>query len=279
MRPTRRILFAAPLLLAPPARAADARIAMAALRALEQRSGARIGVAAMDSANGNGVFYREAERFTMCSTFKLSLAAAILARADAGQERTDRQVTYAKPVLDYSPVTGRNWQRGMTVEALCEAAIVQSDNTAANLLLDALGGPAALTAFWRRLGDRVSRLDDREPALNVPDGDRNTTTPSAMLADLKDMLLGDVLSAPSRARLLDWMAKSQTGAAKLKAGLPAGWHVADKTGSGPDGTGLTHDIGLVTPPGRKPILVTVYVAQGSDAVVADTGRILAAALA
>ncbi len=191
---------------------------------------------------------------------------------------------YGKPVLDYSPATTRNVARGMTVAELGEAAVIYSDNTAANLLLERVGGPAAMTQFWRRMGDRATRLDDNEPKLNIPDGARNTTTPAAMMADLKSLLLGDILSAASRRRLLGWMHANTTGATRLRAGLPATWLIGDKTGSGPDATGLTHDIAIITPPsanggGRAPILAAVYVDKGQDATVATIGHILAAAFA
>jgi beta-lactamase class A len=275
---TRRVAVAgATSLLGLPARAADARQVISALRALESRNGARIGVAAVDTGTGRAAFWREAERFVMCSTFKLSLAGAVLARAAKDALSLDERVHYAKPVLGFSPATTRNQARGMTIAELCEAAIIYSDNTAANLLLDKIGGPAGVTAFWRSLGDRTSRLDDIEPKLNVPDGDRNTTTPAAMMADLRMMLLGDILAQPSRARLLAWMHANTTGGTSLKAGLPPDWRIGDKTGSGADVTGIVNDIGLITPPGRKPILASVYSEKSGYPVLADVGRILATA--
>ncbi len=273
----RAVLAGSALLL--PGRAFAVDLA-APIRALEKRSGARIGVAALDTGNGRIVVNREAERFVMCSTFKLSLAAATLAKADKSAEKLDRLVRYGKEVpLGVSPATARNVDRGMTVAALCEAAVIYSDNGAANLLLAALGGPAAMTAFWRRIGDETTRLDDNEPQLNVPDGNRNTTTPTAMLGNLRQLLLGDVLSAAARARLLGWMHANTTGAAMLRAGLPAAWQIGDKTGRGPDRAGLTNDIAIVTPPGRKPLLVTVYTEHGTTDIVASVGRILASAFA
>jgi beta-lactamase class A len=285
---TRRAAMAgAATLLAVPARAAGASQTMAAMRALETGSGGRIGVAAVDTGTGRAVFWHEAERFVMCSTFKLSLAAAVLARADAGGERLDRLVKYDKPVLGVSPATSRNWPHGMTVAALCEAAVIYSDNTAANVLLGEIGGPQSVTAFWRGLGDRTSRLDDVEPRLNVPDGERNTTTPAAMMANLKAMLLGDGLSRTSRARLLGWMVANTTGGQMLRAGLPADWKVGDKTGHwmGDGAAAAVNDLAIITPPGRKPILAAVFTRGGSSnddervAIVAGVGHILATAFA
>ncbi|HEY0267339.1 MAG TPA: class A beta-lactamase [Rhizomicrobium sp.] len=252
----------------------------APIRALEKQSGARIGVAALDTGSGRGVFNREAERFVMCSTFKLSLAAATLRKADKGHERLDRLVHYgADTPIGVSPATAKNLARGMTVAELCEAAMLYSDNGAANTLLAALGGPAAMTVFWRGIGDETSRLDNNEMALNVPDGMRNTTTPTAMLADMNQLLLGEVLSASSRTLLLGWMHASTTGAGRLRAGLPSGWQWGDKTGTGPSRFGLVNDIGIAAPPGRKPILMVCYTSNGNEKAVATAGKILADAFA
>ena len=221
----------------------------------------------------------------MCSTFKLSLAAAILSRADKGQEDLSKVIRYGKSdLLDVSPVTSRNVETGMRVADLCEAAIRYSDNTAANLLLAELGGPDGVTQWWREIGDRVTRLDRREPALNVPDGDKDTTTPAAMLGNLKTMLLGNGLSQQSQGRLMSWLAGNTTGGAMLRAGMPGSWAVGDKTGrwsSTDPAQGATNDIAIVTPPGRKPILIAAYTmgGRGDDAArqaaVAEIGRIIA----
>ncbi|MCP5411026.1 MAG: class A beta-lactamase [Alphaproteobacteria bacterium] len=278
--PTRRAVLAGCAAIAAfPAHAQGGKQAMTALRALETRSGARIGVAAVDSANGHAVFWREAERFVMCSTFKLSLTAAVLSRAGKNALSLDTRLHYPKPVLGHSPATTQNLAQGMTIAQLCEAAMIYSDNTAANLLLEQVGGPQAVTAFWRSLGDRTGRLDDNEPKLNVPDGERNTTTPAAMMADLKMLLLGDVLAPASRTQLLDWMHANTTGGTSLKAGLPADWRIGDKTGAGFAGTGIVNDIGIITPPGRKPVLAAVYSEKSGYPVLAEVGRILASAFA
>jgi beta-lactamase class A len=257
--------------------------------ALEKSSGARIGLAAIDTGSGRSLSHRANQRFLMCSSFKLSLAAAILARVDRGSERPDRLVHYDKPVLGVSPATTRNWPNGMTIAQLCEAICIYSDNTAANVLLTEIGGPQALTAFWRAIGDPVTRLDRIEPALNLPDGDKDTTTPTAMLDNLKTLLVGNALSPASRARLLGWMHANTTGTAMLRAGLPADWQVGDKTGHWISSTNLdaaaVNDLAIITPPGRAPILAVALTRGGSpddDArvkVLADVGRILAAAFA
>jgi len=167
------------------------------------------------------------------------------------------------------------------VEALCAAAVQDSDNAAANLLLSTLGGPRAVTAFARILGDGMTRLDRNEPSLNeaAPGDPRDTTTPTAMVGALNALLLGPTLTATSRHRLEGWMVACTTGRAKLRAGLPADWIVGDKTGSGQRGT--MNDIAILRPPRRAPILVAVY-ATGSkaswadrEAMIAEVGRILA----
>jgi len=248
--------------------------------ALEKQSGARIGAAALDTGSGKHLSWRADERFVMCSTFKLSLAAAILAKADRGGEQLDRLVHYGADVpIGFSPATRKNIARGMTVVELCEAAVVVSDNGAANTLLAALAGPAAMTAYWRSIGDRLTRLDDFEPKLNVPDGDRNTTTPAAMLGNLKTLLLGKALSPASRARLLGWVRTTTTGVNRLHAGLPAAWQWGDKTGTSGEPYGLVSDIGIATPPGRSPILLVCYTERGSEKTAAAVGNILAKAFA
>jgi beta-lactamase class A len=195
-------------------------------------------------------------------------------------------------LLEVSPVTTRNIASGMTVEALCAAAVIYSDNTAANLLFGVVGGPAGLTAFWRSIGDDTSRLDRSEPALNVPDGDKDTTTPIAMLGNLKTILLGDALSPASRSKLLDWMAASTTGSLMLRAGLPRTWQVGDKTGRYANGAyNAAIDLAIATPPAspggnaRKPILITAFTMNGRgddaahQALLAEIGRIVAGGFA
>jgi beta-lactamase class A len=275
---SRRAVLAGATLFLPalPASAAD----MDALAALEKRSGARIGLAALDTGSGRTIAWRARERFVMCSTFKLSLAAAILARVDKGREKLDRLIHYDKNVpIGHSPATVKNVDRGMTVAQLCEAAIIYSDNGAANLLLAAMGGPQALTGYWRSIGDSYTRLDNNEPTLNTPDGIRNTTTPAAMMSDMKIWLLGAVLSPASRAQLLAWMRENTTGANRLHAGLPAGWQLGDKTGTGPKRFGLVNDIGIIFPPGRKPIIAALYTERGDEKVLAAASKILAATFA
>ncbi len=246
------------------------------IAAVEAGIGGRIGVATLDTGSGKRFDYRSQERFPMCSTFKFLAAAAVLKRVDQGKEKLKRFVRYdAKDILEYAPVTKAHLKDGgMTLGALCAAAIEQSDNTAGNLLLDTIGGPTGLTNFARSLGDEMTRLDRNEPELNsaIPGDERDTTTPAAMCSDLQQLLLGHVLSESSRRQLEDWLRHNETGALMIRAGVPKTWSVGDKTGRG--GNGATNDIAIIRPPGRAPVLLAVY-SIGSTAPSDDRARIIA----
>ena len=254
-------------------------------RAIEAGVGGRLGVAVLDTATGELVGHRLDERFAMCSTFKFLAAAWVLARVDAGQERLDRRIVVTREsLLDWSPATSKHvGGAGMTVAALCEAAITLSDNAAANLLLASAGGPAAVTAFARRIGDGVTRLDRTEPTLNesTPGDPRDTSTPRAMAQTLRTVLLGNALSDAGRAQLVAWMSANTTGAKRLRAGVPFDWRVADKTGTGRLGT--TNDIAVMWPPRRAPLVVVSYLTEckaasdAREAALANVARSVAGA--
>jgi beta-lactamase class A len=266
----RSVLLGLAAMAASPARAADGddrvKSANDRLAAIEARQGGRLGVAVLDSGGGPGLAHRAGERFPMCSTFKLMASAAVLKRVDEGKERLDRIIAYGQgDLLEYAPVTKSHLASGaMTLGELCGAAIDWSDNTAANLILDAIGGPSGWTAFARSLGDDVSRLDRNEPTLNaaVPGDERDTTTPLAMAEDVKKALLGDVLSEASRAQLEAWLVADKVGDKRLRAGLPQSWGIGDKTGSGDHGT--ANVLAIIHPPGRAPLIAAVYYTE-SDA--------------
>jgi beta-lactamase class A len=262
---------------------ADAADCQAAIADLEKVNGGRLGVCALDVATGRRIGHRADERFAMCSTFKVLAAALVLTRVDRGQESLDRRIVYAKErVVSYSPETEKHaGEGGMTLGEICKAALTLSDNTAGNLMLESFGGPPELTRFARALGDGVTQLDRFETALNEakPGDPRDATTPAAMLDNLKKIVLGDALSAQSRDQMRAWMMANKTGDKRLRAGLPAGWRVADKTGGG--GNATTNDIAILWPPDRGPIIVTVYFAESpasdnaGNAVIAGVGRLVA----
>lgn len=252
--------------------------------AIEAGVGGRLGVAVLDTGNGRLTGRRLDERFAMCSVFKWMLAACVLQRVAEGRERLERRVVFGRDaLLEYAPVARAHADgRGMTVGELCAAAIEVSDNTAANLLLAAVGGPAALTRYLRTIGDVATRLDRDEPSMSeaTPGDPRDTTTPRAMCGALRAALLGDALAPAGRARLVDWMTATTTGTDRLRAGLPRDWRVADKTGTGEHGT--SNHVAVVWPPRRAPLVVAAFLtaspapAARRDAALADVARTLTA---
>jgi beta-lactamase class A len=250
------------------------------LAAYERETGGRIGLYAENLSSGAKITWRADERFVMCSTFKASLAACVLARVDRGEDRLEDMVAYGnKDLLDYAPVAKQNLAAGaMSVADMCKAIVELSDNTCANLLLARAGGPDALTAFWRSAEDTVSRLDHNEPELNrSPPGDpHDTTTPAAMAGNLRRFLLGDVLSPASREHLTEWMVGCKTGNNRLRAGFPKDWKIGDKTGN--NGKDAAGDIAMAWPNAGGPVLVCAYTQGGKptalqfEAVFAEIGR-------
>lgn len=251
---------------------------------LEKQYGGRLGVTVLDTATGERMAYRADERFPMCSTFKLLIVGGILHNVDKGSETLDRWVAFqSSDLLEYAPVAKEQVGRGgMTMNDLCAAAIEYGDNTAANLILKALGGPSEATRYVRSLGDGATRIDRFEPDANtcIPGDPRDTTTPAAMLGDLKALVLGDALSAKGRAQLLGWLNNCKTAARRIPAGLPSGWTSGDRTGSGANGT--ANDVAIIQRPNKAPLLIAAYstgvaAAKPSDRdpLLADIGRIVA----
>ncbi len=286
---SRRGLLAGSMLAGPApvsaAAAADDRTAALqhGVAGLERKHGGRLGVAVLDNASHRVIAYRGGERFPLCSTFKVLAAAFVLARVDGNKESLTRRIVFTgDDLVAYSPMTERHVGEGLTVAQLCEAAITLSDNTAGNLLLDSFGGPAGLTAHVRSLGDGVTRLDRRETSLNeARAGDpRDTTTPLAMLALLRKTVIGTALSTASRDQLIAWLVATKTGDKRLRAGVPKGWRVGDKTGSGDNNT--ANDVAVIWPPGRPPMIVTAYYTASHasederSAVLAEVGRLATA---
>lgn len=253
---------------------------------IERDSGGRLGVALLDSSGRQLAGHRQDERFPMCSTFKFLLAAAVLQGIDQGRLRLDQRVAVAKSdLVGNSPETEKHvGSAGMRVDELSRATLIWSDNAAANLLLPLVGGPPGLTAFLRANGDRLTRSDRTEPTLNqfAAGDDRDTTTPAAMAGNLQRFLLGEVLSPASRQQLTTWLRDNRTGDTRLRAGLPAGWQIGDKTGF--NGEDTSNDIGILWPPGGgSPLLLAAYLQgakvppEGQSKALAEVAAAVAAA--
>lgn len=230
------------------------------LEGIEQRIGGRLGVALTDESGNLLRAYRGDERFAMCSTFKLPLSAAVLERVETGDMALDDSLAFGEAdLLDYAPAAAAFVEAGeMSVGEAAEAIVTLSDNTAANLLLAEIGGPEGMTAFFRRHADEVSRLDRIEPDLNEnAEGDeRDTTSPVAIAGLIQRLMFGDVLEAGGRRQLADWAIANQTGDTRIRAGVPDGWTVGDKTGS--CGTAF-NDIGIIWPPSGPAFVLAIYI--------------------
>ncbi|MDX1795976.1 MAG: class A beta-lactamase [Hydrogenovibrio sp.] len=256
---------------------------------LEQEFGGRLGVAILNTEDDTQLHYHADQRFAMCSTAKFLLVSAVLAKVDAKQESMNRMVRYHRSdLLSYAPIT-RQYLQGeqgeMTIAQLSAAAIEYSDNTAANLLLNSIGGPQAVTDYLRRLGDRNTRLDRIEPYLNsnIPNDLRDTSTPASMTELMHKLLVGNALSSPSKEQLTTWLLNNTTGTNKLRAGIPNHWPIGDKTGSGSNGA--SNDIAILWPDSESPVLIAVYhtdthlPAESQNQVFVEVGRIVSQMLA
>jgi beta-lactamase class A len=268
-----------------PARAAPPSAVPSQLRELEQTYGARLGVYARNTRTGAVVAHRAHERFAMCSTFKTIVAAAVLRDHDRCAP-LDRLIHFPPTdILPNSPVTGPKLDTGVTVAEACAGAIRYSDNTAGNLLLRQVGGPAGLTRFFRSIGDEVSRLDRWETDLNtaVPGDLRDTTTPEAMGRDYERLMLGRALDRPDREQLVTWLTGNTTSTLRFRAGLPQGWVLGDKTGTGAYAS--AHDVGVAWTTRGTPVLLSVLSSKDTadapvdNPLIAEAARIIAAALA
>jgi beta-lactamase class A len=259
----------------------DARFA-----AIEKRIGGRLGVAALNTANGAMLTHWANERFAMCSSFKWLLGAAVLRAAQEGRLQGEAHIAYtAHDLLPNSPRTEANVARGwMSVDDLCAAAVEVSDNCAANLLLGEIGGPTGLTRFARSTGDGVTRLDRTETALNenAPNDPRDTSTPSAMAQTVARVLTtASVLSPANSEKLIGWMVACETGRTRLRAGLPRAWRAGDKTGTSTGEHNATNDLAIAWPPGKAAIIIVCYMSESTadadarNAAHADVARIVA----
>lgn len=263
--------------------------APAMFRSLETGQ-ARLGVCLLDTASGEFTGHRVEERFAMCSTFKLPLIAACLRESDRGRIDLAEIIRYTKSdLLPWAPVTGKNVDKGgLSIAELAQAAQERSDGVAANLLVKRFGGPSAVTAKFREMGDTVSRLDRYEPDLGlVLSADlRDTTSPLAMAQLVRRVVTGKLLRPETRQRLLEWMVNTNTGTRRLRAGLPADWRSGNKTGTGrTEGTtNKCNDVAITFPPGRSPVIIAAYYDSGEytpqveerhESVLAKVGKIAA----
>lgn len=247
----------------------------ASVARIEGKLQGRIGIFAMRGPATLG--HRAEERFAYCSTFKWVLGAAVLKRVEEGRLNLEQTLSYGeKDLIVHSPVTGAHVREGrLSVGELCAATITTSDNTAANLLEAKVGGPSGMQAFVRSLGDAVMRFDRWEPELNsnLPGDPRDTTTPKAMAQLLRTALETEALSKASRERLLAWMKAATTGKDRIRAGVPQGWVVGDKTGTGE--RGAANDVAVIFPPQGAPIYLCVFVdsaradAKARDVAIAE----------
>ena len=235
------------------------------LATLETKTKGRIGVYAINSANQDRIEYRSQERFPLCSTAKLMAVAALLKQTSIDKKLGQKIIHYNRSdLVPYSPVTQQHIQSGMTLYALCAAAIMQSDNTAMNYILKQLGGLQVVNTFARTIGDDQLNLSRLEPALNtaIPGDQQDTSTPQAMATSLQRLALGDVLSPENRHRLKTWLIKNQTGDHRIRAGSPKHWMIGDKTGTGAYGT--TNDIAILWPKGCAPITLALFFTQSTQ---------------
>lgn len=252
-----------------------------AVKTVEKRLDARVGVALYDSGTGKTWDYHGDDRFPITSTFKTLACAALLANVDNGTDDLDRRVAFSKDdLVTYSPVTETHAgsKSGMSLRELCEATMTTSDNTAANLILEAIDGPDGVTAYARDLGDTVTRLDRTETSLNeaTPGDQRDTTTPNAMVANLRKLVLGDALPESSRGTLISWLKGNRVSDDLLRAAIPPEWKIGDRSGAG--GHGSRSITAVLWPPHRQPLVIAIYITEtgasfdARNSAIADIGH-------
>ena len=252
-----------------------------AISDIELLHDARIGVAILDVESGGEWLHRGDERFAMASTFKALLCGLVLLRVDNGQLSLDQRVSFSKQdIIRYSPAIRLRVGSSITISELCEATLRVSDNTAANLLLQELGGPAEFSEMLRRIGDPITRLDRWEPALNeaAPNDPRDTTTPFAMAHSLRELLYGNVLSSSRQEQLAAWMHDNMVSDALLRSVLPDGWMIGDRSGAG--GNGTRGIVSYLITDRQRHYIVVIYLTEVSfnldaqNEVIAEIGRLI-----
>ena len=231
------------------------------LALLETSFDGRIGIDALNTGNQHHIQHRAEGRIPIQSTFKVMVVSAILKQSMKNKNMLQEKIKYSKnDLVFWSPITEKHVASGMTIAELCKAAMEYSDNTATNLLMKKLGGSDKVTAFARSIGDNTFRIDGWEPELNSePSKPEDTSTPEAMAKSLQQLTFGEVLGTSERAQLVQGLKGNTTGDTRIRAGVPKGWIVGDKTGTGE--YGMSHDIGIIWPPHCAPIIVTIYTIQ------------------
>ena len=251
----------------------------AAFAQLERDYSAKLGVYALDTETNKEVLYRSDDRFLYCSTSKALLAGIVLQQNSL--EQLKQVVRYSSDdILSYAPVTKEHVEQGMTLEEICVAALRFSDNTAANLLFNHIGGPTGFKSALNKLGDNITEPVRLEPHLNevIPGDNSDTSTPRQLAIDLQAYTTGNALTEDKRKMLIEWMTGNATGKQMIRAGAPADWLVADKSGSGSYGT--RNDIAIVMPPNRKPIIIAIMSthaekeAKYNDQLIAQAAKIV-----
>ena len=226
------------------------------LAELEKKYDAVIGFYAVDMESGKKFSYKANERFSYCSTHKVFTVAELLRQKNISDLEEVKNFS-AEDILSYAPITKEHVADGMTLAEICSASIRWSDNTAANLILQEIGGVENFAAALRKIGDKVTKPARYEPELNLFDAvkNRDTSTPKQMVKNLQVYILGDILSDEKKNLLVDWMSENSITDSLIKAGTPTGWKVIDKSGSGD--YGARNDIAVIYPPNRKPIVMAI----------------------
>ncbi|MGB1229945.1 MAG: class A beta-lactamase [Holosporaceae bacterium] len=233
------------------------------IKAIEAKTQGRLGVFAINTANGHVIAYRANEVFPTGCTAKTMGVAAVLHQSMQSPDLLAQVVQYTKEDCTqsgYAPITEQHLSCGMTVEALCSAAISHSDNAAMNLLLPFIGGVKGITHFARAIGDHSFRQDHdwlREAYSGGKGNVHDASTPRAMVQSFQKITLGQVLGKPQKEQLTLWLLNTQTGAARIRAGLPKGWVMGHKTGTG-GAYGTTNDLAILWPPQHAPLLLGLY---------------------